>query len=239
MSEPASAQTGPISPTGPQPPPLARLATERRWSASAWAFVRQGEAQPLAAGGTLGESQLGARFAWRINSDPMRPLALSLRLYSPMRRPSAAEAALGLEWKPEGALPMRLLAERRQALGREGRSAFSLLAHGGVSDMKAAGPLRISAYGQAGIIGVKSRDLFADGSAFLALPLGGSGRISLGAGAWAAAQPGVSRIDVGPGLRLRLPVQGQSMTLSAEWRTRVAGNAAPGSGPALTLATDF
>jgi hypothetical protein len=237
VSELASPQIDAIAAAGAAP--LARLAAERRWSAAAWAFVRQGEAQPLAAGGTLGGSQLGARFGWRINSDPMRPLALSLRLYSPMRRSSAAEAALGLEWKPAGGLPVRLLAERRQALEREGRSAFSLLAYGGVSDAKAAGPLRVSAYGQAGIVGVKSRDLFADGSAFLALPLDGAGRISLGAGAWAAAQPGVSRVDVGPGLRLRLPVRGQSMTLSAEWRTRVAGNAAPGSGPTLTLSTDF
>lgn len=201
--------------------------------------MRQGEAQSLAAGGTLGGSQIGARFAYRLGGDPQRPLALTLRLSSPVRRHKGAETALGLEWAPIAALPVRLLAERRQALGREGRSAFALMAYGGVSDLKAIGPLRLSGYAQAGIVGAKSRDMFADGSAALALPLDQAGMISIGAGAWAAAQPGVSRFDVGPSLRIRMPVQGQSMTLSADWRLRVAGDAAPGSGPALTLATDF
>jgi hypothetical protein len=215
------------------------LPEERRWSSAAWAFVRQGDAQSLAAGGTLGGSQLGARFAYRINGNPQRPLALNLRLSSPLRSRKGAEAALGLEWKPVAAVPVRLLAERRQALGDEGRSAFALLAYGGVSDLKALGPLRVSAYAQAGVVGVRSRDLFADGAAVIALPLDEGGRMSLGAGAWAAAQPGVSRLDVGPSVRLRLPVQGRSVSVSADWRIRAAGDAAPGSGPALTVATDF
>lgn len=219
-----------------QPP--ARLATGR-WSASAWAFMRRGEARSLASGGALGGSQIGARFGYRINSDPERPLGLSLRLYSPMSRTRAAEAALGLEWTPVSGLPVRLLAERRQAIGREGRSAFSLLAHGGVSDLKAIGPLRISAYAQMGAVGIRSRDMFGDGAAMALLPLDHSGRIKVGGGAWAAAQPGVSRVDVGPSLKLHLPVEGHGMTLSADWRIRVAGDAGPGSGPAVTLTTGF
>ena len=227
------------APTYSQVPPLARLVGQRPWSASAWAFIRDGDAQSLAAGGTLGGSQVGARFGYRLNDDSGRPLALSLRLSSPMRRPKGAEAALGLQWKPLASIPVRLLAERRQALGREGRSAFSLMAHGGISDAKVIGPFRASAYGQAGVVGVKSRDMFADGAASFTLPLDEGGRISIGAGAWAAVQPGVSRIDVGPSVRLRMPLRGQSVSLSAEWRMRVAGNAAPGSGPTLTIATGF
>ena len=61
----------------------------------------------------------------------------------------------------------------------------------------------------------------------------------MGAGAWAAAQPGLSRLDLGPQAALRLPVAGHAMTLAADWRLRAAGNAAPGSGPTLTLTTDF
>ena len=246
-----AAPAGPPSPAAPVPlffqatpvpsqsALLARLPEERRWSSAAWAFVRQGDAQSLAAGGTLGGSQLGARFAYRINGNPQRPLALNLRLSSPLRSRKGAEAALGLEWKPVAAVPVRLLAERRQALGDEGRSAFALLAYGGVSDLKALGPLRVSAYAQAGVVGVRSRDLFADGAAVIALPLDEGERMSVGAGAWAAAQPGVSRLDVGPSVRLRLPVQGRSVSVSADWRIRAAGDAAPGSGPALTVATDF
>lgn len=207
-----------------------------RWSLSAWTFVRQGDAPPLAAGGLLDGSQAGARLAYRLNRDSARPLALSARLSAPLRRTAGAEAALGVSWKPSGRLPVHLLAERRQALGREGRSAFAVTFYGGVSDAP-LGPFRIDAYAQAGIVGARSRDPFGDGSLRLSLPLGGRAR--LGAGAWAAAQPGLSRLDLGPQAALRLPVAGRSVTLAADWRIRVAGNARPDSGPTLTLGTDF
>ncbi len=218
---------------------MAKLSGGSRWSASAWAFVRRGERQSLAAGGMLGGSQIGARMAYRINGDPARPLALSARLYSPAGHPEGAEAALGLEWKPLARLPMRLLAERRQALGREGRSAFSLTAFGGAADLKLIGPVRLDIYGQAGIVGVRSRHLFADGSARLGLPLDDAEALTIGAGLWGAAQPGASRLDAGPSLSWRLPVQGRNVRVSADWRMKLAGSASPGSGPALTLGTDF
>ena len=139
-----------------------------------------------------------------------------------------AEAALGLDWRPSRRVPVHLLAERRQALGREGRSAFALTFYGGVSDAP-LGPFRIDAYAQAGIVGARSRDPFADGSLRLSLPLGG--RIRLGAGAWAAAQPGVARLDLGPQAALRLPVAGRAVTVAADWRVRVAGDARARLGP--------
>ena len=46
----------------------------------------------------------------------------------------------------------------------------------------------------------------------------------------------VYRVDVGP--RVSMPV-GRGMRVHVDWRQRVAGSAAPGSGPALTLAADF
>lgn len=219
--------------------PLARPSFTSRWSASAWAFVRRGEEPSLAAGGLLGGSQIGARLGYRINGDSARPLALSARFYAPLGRPKGAEAALGVEWKPAAHIPVRLLAERRQAVGREGRSAFALMAHGGVSDWKLAGPVRLNAYGQAGVVGIRRRDPFADGSASLGIALDEAERVTLGAGIWGAAQPGASRIDVGPSLSLRVPVHQQSIRISADWRVRVSGSALPGSGPALTIGTDF
>jgi hypothetical protein len=211
-------------------------ATARRWSVSAWSFVRTGGSPALADRGLLGASQAGARLAFRLNRDASRPLALSFRLSSPLERAAGAEAALGLDWKPDRRLPVHLLAERRQALGREGRSAFAASLHGGVGDLP-AGPFRIDAFAQAGIVGARSRDRFADGSLRLSLPLGG--RVRFGAGAWAAAQPGLARLDLGPQAALRLPVAGRALTVSADWRMRVAGNAEPGSGPTLTLSSDF
>jgi hypothetical protein len=213
-----------------------RQSAPSRWSFAAWSFLRRGDAPALAPGGTLGGSQAGALARFRLNGDPARPLDLAVRLSSPVRRPAGAEAAVGIDWQPSRRIPLRLLAERRQALGREGRSAFGLTLHGGVNDATLAGPLRVEAYAQAGIVGTRSRDLFGDGALRLSLPLG---RIRLGAGAWAAAQPGLARLDLGPQASLRLPLAGRNVAVAADWRFRVAGDARPDSGPTLTVATDF
>jgi hypothetical protein len=234
----AAAGLPPLPPTtGPLAATPGRASTPaKRWSLSAWSFVRRGDSPALAAGGLLGGSQAGARLAWRLNRDPARPLALSFRLSAPLRTPAAAEAALGLDWQPDRRLPVHVLAERRQALGPEGRSALALTVHGGVGEAP-LGRFRLDAYAQAGLVGARSRDPFADGSIRLSLPV--DGKVRLGAGAWAAAQPGLARLDLGPQAALRLPIAGRAVTLAADWRLRVAGNAAPGSGPTLTLATDF
>lgn len=210
----------------------------KRWSISAWAFLRRGGSTPLAAGGVLGGSQAGGRITYRLNRDPERPLALSVRFYTPLET-RGAEAAVGAEWKPLRALPFRLLAERRQALDANGRSAFTLTVLGGASVAPGGGPMRIDAYGQAGMVGLRSRDLFADGSVEAGIAVDRDARLELGGGIWGAAQPGAARLDAGPRVRLRLPIASASASLAAEWRFRIAGNSAPRSGPALTLATDF
>jgi hypothetical protein len=237
----------PAAPAAPKsPPPPARLAsapapapalpiTAPRWSVSAWLFVREGDGGSILPGGTLGGSQAGARIGYRINRDASRPISLSGRLYAPLDNAGAAEFGAGLDWKPLAGLPLHLLAERRQALGKDGRSAFALIAYGGVSD-EPIGPLRLDAYAQAGLVGIRSRDMFVDGSARVGIPIGPA---RLGAGAWGAAQPGVARLDAGPHVSVRLPVKGANILVGVDWRLRVAGEAAPRSGPALTLATDF
>jgi hypothetical protein len=44
---------------------------------------------------------------------------------------------------------------------------------------------------------------------------------------------------VGPRLSIRLPGAARNLRVTADWRVRVAGDAAPGSGPALTIGGDF
>ena len=206
-----------------------------RWTGAAWVFTRGGGEAQLAPGGLLGGSQAGARFTYRLNDDPTRALALSARLYSPLNSTAGSEAALGIEWKPFAAIPVRLLAERRQRLGRSGRSAFSLMAAGGVSDQPVWDGISLDAYAQAGVVGAKSRDMFVDGSLRFSTIV--SKGLGIGAGAWGAAQPGAARLDVGPQAVMRLPIGNSRLML--DWRFRIAGSAKPGSGPALTLATDF
>ena len=214
-------------------PPLLRSRSDTRWSGSAWLLVRRETAgTALAPGGTLGGSQAGARILYRLNGDPARPLALSLRVYTPLRRTAGAEAALGLDWRPAAAIPLRLLAERRQAIGEAGHSAFALTLYGGME--RRFGPVRAGAYAQAGLVGLRRRDPFVDGSLTLRVP---AGPVEIGGGMWAAAQPGAARVDAGP--HVSLPLRGTGFRLSGDWRFRIAGDARPGSGPALTLAADF
>jgi hypothetical protein len=199
--------------------------------------MRRGDGGQLATGGTLGGSQIGARLLYRLNDDPSRPLSVAARLYSPSNA-RESDAAIGLEWRRSLLLPVSILAERRQAIGKEGRSAFALMAHGGVYEKQVAGPFLLDAYAQAGVVGMRSRDLFVDGSAVLAVPIGG-GRFRIGAGLWGAAQPGLSRLDAGPQVSIALPFQGRTVRLTGDWRAKIAGDSAPGSGPALTLSTGF
>ena len=220
---------------GSRPNPFARRAAlpaaTSRWTASAWLHARAGGASPLSPGGQLGGSQAGTRIGYRLSP----ALTITGRLSAPLRHAAGAEGAIGAEWQPVSSLPLRLLAERRQRLGRDGRSAWAATLHGGVGDVTLPAGFRLDAYGQAGAVGGRSRDLFAEGSARLSAPL--SGGLGIGAGVWGSAQPGAARLDLGPSLTLRLPRLQAS--LSAEWRFRAAGGAQPGSGPALTLWTDF
>ena len=224
--------------TGEALPALAQrqAAASSRWSLSGWGHLRSGGGASLADRGSLGGSQAGLRIGYRISRSAAAPVTALARLYTPASRPAAAEAALGVEWKPLARIPLRIAAERRQALGREGRSAFSLLAHGGVSELPLGAGFRLDAYGQAGIVGTGSRDLFADASARV-VRRAGSDRLSVGAGAWAAAQPGASRLDLGPTIIFAIP--GGRATAAFDWRLPVAGAAKPRSGPAVTLSTGF
>lgn len=225
-----------MTPPGPPalmpPAPRAALARDSRRSLSAWLLVRdESGTAALAPGGSLGGSQAGARLSYALGGG----LSLSARAYVPLRRPAGAELAGGLDWQPVAAVPVHLLAERRQRLGSAGRSAFALTTYGGIS--KSLGPrLRLDAYGQAGVVGLRARDLFADGEVRLARRIGA---VELGAGAWGAVQPGAARLDAGPSLTWRPPMPTTHFRLQADWRFRLAGDAAPGSGPALTLAADF
>lgn len=221
----------------PAPLPLQPRASpsSRRLAGSAWLFTRSGGDIPLSLGGTLGGSQAGARVTYRMAGTRNRPLAISGRVYAPLDNLRAGEVGAGLDWKPFANLPLHLLAERREALGKDGRSAFMFTTYGGLSDHQ-LGHFRIDAYAQAGVVGVQAKDLFADGSLRLAYPVGG---FKVGAGLWGTVQPGIHRLDAGPHLQFRIPGKGTSLLLSADWRFRLMGDAKPASGPALTIAADF
>jgi len=226
-------QSAPVRVT-PGPAPISpRL---DRISLTTWAMLRQipaGTELPddsLASGGTLGGSQAGVRLAYAFN----RAFAASLRLTSAIGGDNGAEAALGMRWTPLRRVPVAITFERRQRIGNSGRSAFALFAEGGVYDRPMPFKFTLDAYAQAGVVGVRHSELFADGAAAFTRPVWR--RISAGAGIWGGVQPGVHRIDAGPRVSLRV---GRSMRVHLDYRQRLGGDAAPGSGPVVTIAGDF
>ena len=213
-------------------PQAALKARLDRLQLSAWALLR-GEPGPssLAAGGTLGGSQAGARLIYNVS--PL--LAASLRSSSSVGGARGGEIAAGVRVTPFRTIPIALTAERRQAIGRTGgRSAFALFIEGGVYQRPMPMQFELDAYAQAGVVGIRRRDLFLDGGMTLTRPL--FGRFSAGFGMWGGVQPGLYRVDLGPRVSMRVR---NSMRVHLDWRQRVVGNARPGSGPAVTLAADF
>ena len=68
----------------------------------------------------------------------------------------------------------------------------------------------------------------------------GKAELRAGAGTWGGAQKGASRLDVGPTATMGMgPGETGSARLPVDWSFRIAGNAAPSSGSALTLSAGF
>lgn len=205
-----------------------------RMQLSTWALLRgQPGTGSLASGGTLGGSQAGARLTYAF--DPR--IAASIRTSTPIGGSSrGGEVAGGVRLTPFPSIPVSITAERRQAIGRfsTGRSDFALFAEGGVYQQPLGWNLLLDGYAQAGVVGIRSRDLFADGGLAVSRPVWG--RLSAGMGVWGGYQPGLYRVDAGPRLSMRVR---SNVSLHLDWRQRLAGTAEPGSGPALTLGANF
>lgn len=211
------------------------------WSLVGWLYLREGSDRApdtLGAASQLGGSQAGLRFGYGFG-DAGRARAYG-RATLAVQRPQQREVAFGLAFAPLAHLPVDVAIEQRVALGREGRTVLAIMASGGVSEVALPAGFRLDAYAQAGVVGMRRRDGFADGAVVVDRRLGASETsLRLGALAAGAIQPGAGRVDVGPRLTLRLPDVGKGSRIALDWRQRVAGDARPESGLALTLASDF
>lgn len=217
-------------------PPIAVAiaATEKRLDAQAYLYLRGG-GQAALGQGELGGSQIAARVAWGMTPR----VGIAARFYAPIRT-NGAEASLGIDLHPFPKAPFRLSIERRQRLDAAGRNAWSAYMAGGFYRGGRPNGIEIDGYAQAGIVGTQRRDGFVDGALRIGYRLPPTrAAIVLGAGVWAAAQPGVSRVDIGPRAVVRLALEGHTFSAALDGRIRLAGNARPGSGAALTLASDF
>ncbi len=218
-------------------------AASARLSASTWVFLRDDLARrspSLPVAGDLGGSQAGVRLAYDLGG--RTAWQAYGRASVALGHVAQSEAAIGISAVPVDDLPIRLAAERRQKLGRDGRSAMAVMAVGGISGQSLPAHFRLDIYGQAGVVGVHSRDAFVDGAVVVDRAVNGraeAGSLRLGVMAAGAAQPDVSRLDIGPRITLPVPNVGKGLRLSLDWRHRVAGNAQPKNGAALTMGADF
>ena len=226
-------------------------ATANRWSADGWLLLRRnsGPASLAALGGSYGASQVGAVLRYRIDRTSALKPSLYLRASSALGGSREQEAAFGFSARPIAGLPLVALAEARLSRSTAGthlRPAAMLVTE--LPPVKLPFGMKAESYIQAGYVGGYAASAFIDGQARIDRKLFSIGQAEMraGGGAWGGAQKGASRLDVGPSASLsfrfentgRLQNTG-SARLSADWRFRVAGRAAPASGPALTLSAGF
>ena len=235
----------PFYPVGHEPAVRAN-----RWSADGWLMLRNGGNGRLPAGGaaaSYGASQAGAVLRYRLVPGDAHRSAAYLRASAALDGSRDRELALGLSARLLPSVPVVAAAELRASGNRAGtrlRPAAMVVTE--IAPIALPLASRLEAYGQAGYVGGRDATAFADGqlrvdrqvSRFRVAEV--RTEVRAGVGAWAGAQKGASRVDVGPSLTLGVPAgQNGAMRLSMDWRFRVAGRAAPASGPALTLSAGF
>lgn len=208
-----------------------------------YSFFRKASASGLTApGAQYGGSQSGFVATWDIvpprrGRDRSR-IALLVRGAIAHGKTPDRELSAGVRWQPLPHLPVSLSVERRFRPTRADANAAYLA--GGTS-LALPRAFRMDAYAQAGIVSGSAAGPFFDFSAradrkFVQYR---TSTARAGAGLWGGGQSGVFRIDVGPTVRTDIAIARTNLRLSADWRIRIAGDAAPASGPAMTLSTSF
>lgn len=222
-------------------------AKARRWSVDAWALLRRdsdgGVASPGALPATYGASQAGAVLRYRLAlNHPYRP-TLYMRTTSSMGKLPETSAALGLSARPLPSLPVIAAVEGRLTT-QGGKSRFqpAAMAVTELPPFPLPAGFRGEAYGQAGYVAGSFATPFADGQFRADRALLSVGRVDtrVGAGLWGGVQKGAARLDAGPTASIAMPLgRGTFGRVAVDWRFRVAGEAVPDSGPALTLSAGF
>jgi hypothetical protein len=237
--------------TGRDTPPTNALAPvgkagthpiKRRWGGEVYAYsfwrVSTGAGPALAPGAQYGGSQSGLIGTVDPFGSPDRGLALLLR-GSSTPDGSEREAALGMRWKPDSGWPLTLSAERR--FRADGPDRFAAYLAGGFDGVPLVGKLTLNGYGQAGYATGRGGGGFFDAQTRADYPLAMivGVPLSIGAGSWAGGQKGAARLDVGPTIGATVATEPVVLLVRLDWRLRVAGNAMPKDGLAVTVSTGF
>ncbi|WP_379554418.1 hypothetical protein [Qipengyuania sp. DGS5-3] len=216
-----------------------------RFSVDSWLFLRQ-DGAALSPGGftapSYGRSQAGLVARYRLHPSSRFAPNAYVRGIQALAGPKDRDIALGLSARPFARLPLRAHIEARvsdQAGGTEVRPAAFVTS--GLERRDLPLGTRLSFYGQAGYVGGDFSTGFVDGSLKMTREVVkfDLGSFSAGGGVWGGAQEGAARLDIGPSANVDLRLGDVPARLSVDYRVRVAGDAQPGSGAAVTLSTGF
>jgi hypothetical protein len=218
-------------------------ASPSRWSGDGWLLLRQDTTTPITSGrGSYGRSQAGAVLRYRLAPSSEHRPAVYVRATAALADAAEAEVALGLTGRPLPGVPIAFAAEVRGArMGGDTEARPAAFAYSEFPPLKLPLGARGEAYFQGGYVGGRFATPFVDGQVRVDREVArlGPAELRAGGGAWGGAQKGAKRLDVGPGASIALAVGGAPLRMSADWRFRVAGEANPSSGPALTVSAGF
>ncbi len=221
----------------------------QRWTFDQWLLMRAGSGVAATAPGaaSYGASQAGAIARFRLGSgkphDSFGYVRTSLAIDAP---DNDRELAVGLGLRPMRRVPLRVMAEVRVYDSSNSqmrlRPVVTVVTELPWQNLPAG--FLAEVYGQAGYAGGVGPTAFFDAQAVVDRSVtdvvGVKREVRLGAGVWAGGQKGAVRLDVGPRVTLPLDLgDGVASRIALDWRLRVAGNANPASGPALTVASSF
>jgi hypothetical protein len=217
--------------------------TGSRWSADAWLMVRQDTTAAIASGRpSYGRSQAGAVVRYRLAPASAHAPQAYMRASSALAGPLERDVVAGFSGRPLPRVPLRVALEARvsqTAQGIELRPAAIA-----VTELPPVGlprGLRAEAYLQGGYVGGKFAMAFVDGQGRVERTVArlGQAEVTAGAGAWGGAQKGTARLDIGPTAAVSFRLGDARGRVAADYRFRIAGDAEPRSGPALTLSAGF
>jgi hypothetical protein len=199
----------------------------------AYSYLRAGSAG-LLGGRQYGGGQSGFIATRRLGAGNVH---LMLRGAIAHSNTSERELAAGMRVFAGPARTVSLSFERR--FRNDAPDAFAAYIAGGKSDIAMPLAFRLDAFAQAGVVTGRNSTPFFDIAlrARRALPMAGA--VKIGGGLWSGGQDDAARLDIGPTIGAEIKLGAQPIRIDADWRFKIAGEARPASGPALTLSTAF